>query len=697
MRKILSGVVSGNWRRAAGRLRAVGRGPAVVFAALALVALLVALPLQTGGPSAAQTPSSVTFAVIGDYGSNDANESAVANLVKSWNPDFVVTVGDNNYPDGEAATIDANVGKYYHEFIHPYTGAYGAGAATNRFWPSVGNRDWENLSGARLQPYLDYFTLPGNERYYDFVQGPVHFFMLDSDSREPDGITSTSAQAQWLQGRLAASTATWKIVILHHPPFSSRTSWSNLQWPFREWGADAVLSGHAHIYERVLKNGFPYFVNGLGGESLGSFSTAIEGSMVRFGSDFGALRVTAGQAEITFQFITRAGVVVDTYSISRDASTPNAPTNLTATALSPSQIDLAWTDNSTNEDGFQVEQSTDGVNFTRVATVGPNINAYSNTGLQPATLYHYRVRAFASEQNSEYSNTARASTTMNPPSAPTALTATAVSAGQINLAWADNSTNEAGFEVERCAGSSCTNFSTVAETGANVTSYSNGGLAASSTYRYRVRAFNDSGDSAYSNIAQATTAAASSKPVAPSGLTATAVSAAQVNLSWADNSTNEDGFHVFRSTDGTKFTRAATVGPDVTTFEDTGRAASTTYYYRVQSYNAVGSSAYSNTASARTFAPATVRPAAPTGLVATVISASQIRLAWTDNSSNEDGFKLYRSTDSVNFTQVFKSGINVTGYTDSGLAGSTLYYYQVRAFNAAGNSSASNTASARTQ
>ena len=129
-----------------------------------------------------------------DFGSNDANEQDVANLVKSWNPDFIVTVGDNNYPDGEAATIDANVGKYYHEFIHPYTGTYGAGATTNRFWPVIGNRDWENQSGPKLQPYFDYFTLPNNERYYDFVQGPVHFFMLDSDSREPDGITASSSR-----------------------------------------------------------------------------------------------------------------------------------------------------------------------------------------------------------------------------------------------------------------------------------------------------------------------------------------------------------------------------------------------------------------------------------------------------------------------------------------------------------------------
>ncbi|HEX8423021.1 MAG TPA: metallophosphoesterase, partial [Pyrinomonadaceae bacterium] len=377
---------------------------ALALALLALVALPASINL------AVQEPSEITFAVIGDFGANDANELSVSNLVKSWNPDFIITVGDNNYPDGEAATIDANIGKYYHEFIYPYAGSYGAGASANRFWPALGNHDWDNLTGAKIQPYLDYFALPGNERYYEFVRGPVHFFVVDSDTREPDGVTSTSVQGQWVQSRLAVSTAPWKIVYFHHPPFSSRTSWTNLQWPFKQWGASAVMAGHAHIYERVLRDGFPYFTNGLGGDSLGSFSTAIEGSMVRFGSDYGAMRVRASSTSITFEFITRSGTVVDTYTMSRNANPPAAPTNLSATTVSTSQIDLAWTNNSTNEDGFQVEQSTDGVNFTRIATVAPNVNAYSNTGLQPAATYYYRVRAFNSGGDGAYSPTASATT-----------------------------------------------------------------------------------------------------------------------------------------------------------------------------------------------------------------------------------------------------------------------------------------------
>jgi len=672
----------------------------LVTAAVVVAVLAAALPAPKRFGTAAQGPGTITFAVIGDFGSGDGNELAVSNLVKSWNPDFIVTVGDNNYPDGEAATIDSNVGRYYHEYIHPYTGSFGAGAASNRFWPCVGNRDYENLSGPPLRPYLDYFTLPNNERYYDFVRGPVHFFAVNSDTREPDGVESTSVQGQWLRSRLAASTAPWKVVYFHHPPFSSRTSWTKLQWPFREWGADAVMSGHAHIYERVLKNGFPYFTNGLGGESLGSFSTAIEGSIVRFGSDYGAMRVTASDSRLTFEFITRAGVLVDSYSIDRSPAAPAAPTNLSAAPFSPNQINLNWTDASNNEDGFKVERSTDNVNFARVATLGPNLNAYSDTGLQPTTNYYYRVAAFNGTLDSAYSNTASTSTTDNAPAAPSGLAAAAASDTQVNLTWADNSANETGFEVQRCVGAGCTNFTDRAEVDVGATVYSDAGLAAGTVYRYRVRAFNGSGDSGFTNVAEATTpgGATPGTPAAPSGLAATPVSSVEINLAWADNSANESGFKLYRSADGgATFSRIATLGVNVTSYSDTGRAAATTYHYRVLAYNAEGNSANSNTVSAATFPSATVKPAAPTGLVATPLSGTQIRLTWADNSTNEDSFRIDRSADGgATFSLVFKTGANATTHTDTGLTGGRTYFYRVRANNDAGNSAYSNTASAGT-
>jgi hypothetical protein len=296
------------------------------FASIILVILLLPalaqaqtesafLPTSSSGnvrPGFTTTP--IRFAVIGDFGLAGANEQSVANLVKSWSPDFIITTGDDNYPLGAAATIDANIGQYYHDFIYPYTGSYGAGATTNRFFPTAGNHDWETPN---LTPYLDYFTLPGNERYYDFTQGPVQFFVVDSDSREPDGVTSTSTQANWLQARLAASTARWKVVYMHHPPYSSGTHGSTvaLQWPFQAWGASIVLTGHDHTYERLMENGFPYIVNGLGGYSIYQFGTPVAGSTVRYNANYGAMLVDACDDYIVFRFINITNTVVDTYAL----------------------------------------------------------------------------------------------------------------------------------------------------------------------------------------------------------------------------------------------------------------------------------------------------------------------------------------------------------------------------------------------
>lgn len=252
------------------------------------------------------------FAVVGDFGVAGRSAADVGKLIASWNPEFVLSVGDNNYPDGAASTIDANIGQYYHSYIAPYKGTYGQGAQANRFFPVLGNHDW-NTTGAR--PYLDYFTLPGNERYYDFAQGQVHFFAIDSDPHEPDGITATSVQGKWLQQKLAAAKEPWKIVYFHHPPYSSgdHGSTHDLQWPFREWGASVVLSGHDHDYERVVLDGFPYFVDGLGGSSIYNFNAPIPGSVVRYSGEYGAMLVSADDLTMTYQFIARTGKLIDTY------------------------------------------------------------------------------------------------------------------------------------------------------------------------------------------------------------------------------------------------------------------------------------------------------------------------------------------------------------------------------------------------
>ena len=259
---------------------------------------------------------STRFAVIGDYGWEGKDASDVAALVKKWLPEYVVTVGDNNYMDGLAATIDANVGQYYSDFISPYIGKFGQGSTTNRFYPALGNHDWNT---GNIQPYLDYFTLPGNERYYDFVKGPVHFFVIDSDDHEPDGVDVNSSQAQWLHNKLSTATETWKLVVMHHAPYSSGDHGSVpiVRWPFKEWGADAVLSGHDHDYERFYVNGMTYLVNGLGGRSLYIMRTPLPDSHFRYNSDFGALLVEATDSMASFKFVQRTGAVLDVFTLSK--------------------------------------------------------------------------------------------------------------------------------------------------------------------------------------------------------------------------------------------------------------------------------------------------------------------------------------------------------------------------------------------
>ncbi len=254
----------------------------------------------------------VRFAVISDYGVDNAHELAVSTLVKSWSPDFIITCGDNDQYYGAASTFDADVGKYYSDYILNYHGSYGTGSATQRFYPVLGNHDWATASAAA---YLDYFTLPGNERYYDFVQGDVRFFALDSYSGEPDGNTATSAQAFWLKEQLAASTSAWNVVYFHHPAYSSgihgSSSW--MQWPLREWGASVVFSGHDHDYERLLIGGLPYFVVGTGGATMYPFLTSIDGSRFRYWGEHGAMLVEATDDRIDYWFYNTDGTLIDSY------------------------------------------------------------------------------------------------------------------------------------------------------------------------------------------------------------------------------------------------------------------------------------------------------------------------------------------------------------------------------------------------
>jgi hypothetical protein len=292
-----------------------------------LFAGVLGLTLAIGPSALSSRAESVVVGIIGDFGAaaegavSASNELAVANLVKRWNPDFVLTLGDNNYPSGAAATIDVNIGQFYHEFIAPYLGGYGSGAESNRFFPCLGNHDWVQNG----QPSLDYFTLPGNERYYRYRASPdLEWFALNSNP-DADGTSPTSVQGVWLRTALTNSSARWKIVYFHHPPYSAAAGAAGnayMRWPFTSWGATMVLAGHDHVYARIHTNGLPYIINGLGGDEIHSLGSPAAGVMARFAGDFGAMRMEATATNLVTHFITRRSVVVDTLVLGDPMANP---------------------------------------------------------------------------------------------------------------------------------------------------------------------------------------------------------------------------------------------------------------------------------------------------------------------------------------------------------------------------------------
>jgi hypothetical protein len=369
------------------------------------------------------------------------------------------------------------------------------------------------------------------------------------------------------------------------------------------------------------------------------------------------------------------------------AVVPAAPSNLVATVVSYSRIDLTWTDNSTNETGFIIARKTgSGGTYEAVGGVLANVTSYQNTGLNSHTIYYYYVVAYNSSGSSSPSNEVHATTLYGPPVAPSNLGAIVISASQINLSWTDNSSFETGVKIERKTGSTGT-WAQIATVAANVTTYNNTGLSQHTIYYYRVRAYYSTYNSSYSNEDYATTEIA-----APGNLTATAVSISQINLHWTDNSNDEDGFGIQRKNGifGT-YEFITIVAANATSYQNTGLSQGTKYYYRVCAYIGTTTSDFSNEANETTFA--VPPPAAPSGLTAVAVSPNQINLAWTDNSNDETGFIVERKPGTGGtWTEIVIVGANTTTYNNSGINPNITYYYRVRAYNTGGYSAYSNEA-----
>lgn len=306
-------------------------GLAAMSAGRALAAPIPNRPLTQAlaAPATLQTPlgefpitlaaDATRLAVIGDFGSDTPAEARVANMVIDFfKPHAVCTSGDNNYPRGEDETFDKNVAKYWHSFIRfskRYDGTYAArGVDKNAFFPAKGNHDW-------MGDAFRFFKLPGNGRYYTVRLGAVELFVVDSDPSEPSGVHKHSHQARWLKHALAKSKAQHKIITMHQGPYSTGHHGSNywMRWPFEKWGATAVIAGHDHFYERIVRKGFPYFVNGAGGAPL---DTVFQGGTIPGASEdvtykggYGAMLLLADKENIAFCFFSDNRTLVDAYTL----------------------------------------------------------------------------------------------------------------------------------------------------------------------------------------------------------------------------------------------------------------------------------------------------------------------------------------------------------------------------------------------
>ena len=362
-----------------------------------------------------------------------------------------------------------------------------------------------------------------------------------------------------------------------------------------------------------------------------------------------------------------------------------APSNLTATTVSVSQINLAWKNNASSVSGFYVECKAGSGAYAQIAAVGPTVVSYANTGLVSNTVYTYRVRAYTAKLTSDYSNEASAMTTTL--AAPSNQTAAMASVTQINLSWKNNAGTVSGFYIERRTGSAA--YAQIAAVGANVLTYANTGLTSNTMYTYRVRAYTTQLYSDYSNEASATT----TNVPAPTNLTVQAATASLVNLKWQESSSSITGFYIESKIGSGAYGQIAIEPSTVLTVAVALLTPGTTYTFRVRAYSNLLTSAFSNEVSFTT-----ISIAAPTGLTATKASSTQINLGWKNNAAAGSlaGFYIERKTGSAAYAPIASVGPTTTTYANGGLTSNTAYTYRVRAYNAYLYSDYSNEAGATT-
>jgi len=245
-----------------------------------------------------------TFAVVGDFGSGTQNETAVASLIESWHPDFVLTVGDNAYPLGSAGLLDRDI-----------FGPYAAIMRESAWFPALGNHDVKENDG---KPELEAFHSLGNERWYRFTWGNAAVVVLDSNVSVAPG----SPQLRFARRSLALSSC-FRFAAWHHPPWEpagrslSPGLRRNIVPLVEKDGTQVVFEGHLHAYARSRPHhGVLYVAVGTGGADLDNDAgdLTIPSARVVQGQ-FGALRVDVAGRAARFRYQTVDGIVRDDFRL----------------------------------------------------------------------------------------------------------------------------------------------------------------------------------------------------------------------------------------------------------------------------------------------------------------------------------------------------------------------------------------------
>lgn len=378
-------------------------------------------------------------------------------------------------------------------------------------------------------------------------------------------------------------------------------------------------------------------------------------------------------------------------ALSLTTATPANPVLTSVMQASEVKLTLAWTDETTDTASYDIYRCVGSscADFIKIGSKAGVPLTYDDTSVLPGTTYTYQIKGNGGSVSGcglPWETTSNNSTQVANINVPASLAATVVNMNRIDLAWTDTDTTTSGWQIERCAGAGCTDFAEIAFLGTKTpVSHSDTGVAAGTTYQYRIRATGSttvSGNtyywvSDYSSLASAATPL----PVAPSALTATMISSSQINLQWTASSTTDlSGYAIERCTGAgcMDFAQIATVTPyTANAYANTDIASSTTYRYRIRGMKVTAGiyTDYSNIAESVTLM------GAPGSLTATAIGSHAVKLAWNEVFPGQDSVAVLVQIWNGEWVQLANVAGATSEYTDiSGVSPLATYTYQVRAF-----------------